>query len=217
MKTASDLIAESKSRIRQVTVAEVQQALAGTAPPMVIDCREPQETNLGRIPGALVIPAGRARDEDRGRRAARRRHRPLLREWEPLCAGCGHYAADGVHACRVDGRWVRRVGGRGRAGRVLTSLDAGAHPFVARVERALAARPGVPAARDGTFREAAVALVLRPVAADAAEVLLIRRAERADDPWSGQIGLPGVGSMRPMPRWRTPRSARRMRRSGSIS
>lgn len=57
-KTASDLIAESKSRIRQVTVAEVQQALAGTAPPMVIDCREPQETNLGRIPGALVIPRG---------------------------------------------------------------------------------------------------------------------------------------------------------------
>ena len=85
------------------------------------------------------------------------------------------------------------MGGRGRAGRVLTSLDAGAHPFVARIERALAARPGVPAARDGTFREAAVALVLRPVAADAAEVLLIRRAERADDPWSGQIGLPGGG------------------------
>lgn len=72
-------------------------------------------------------------------------------------------------------------------------MDAGAHPFVARVVRALAARPGVLAGRDGTFREAAVALVLRPLAVDDAELLLIRRAERADDPWSGQIGLPGGG------------------------
>ena len=72
-------------------------------------------------------------------------------------------------------------------------MDAGAHPFVARVTRALAARPGVPAGRDGTFREAAVALVLRPIQDDDAELLLIRRAERADDPWSGQIGLPGGG------------------------
>lgn len=72
-------------------------------------------------------------------------------------------------------------------------MDAGAHPFVARVARALAARPGVTAERDGSFREAAVAIVLRPIAADDAEVLLIRRAERADDPWSGQIGLPGGG------------------------
>ncbi len=72
-------------------------------------------------------------------------------------------------------------------------MDAGAHPFVARVTRALAARPGIPAGRDGTFREAAVALVLRPIQDDDAELLLIRRAERADDPWSGQIGLPGGG------------------------
>jgi len=85
------------------------------------------------------------------------------------------------------------VGRSGRAGRVLTRVDAGAHPFVARVARALATRPGVPADRDGTFREAAVALVLRPIAIDDAELLLIRRAERADDPWSGQIGLPGGG------------------------
>ena len=72
-------------------------------------------------------------------------------------------------------------------------MDAGAHPFVDRVVRALAARPGVPAGRDGTFREAAVALVLRPLTAHDAELLFIRRAERADDPWSGQIGLPGGG------------------------
>ncbi len=50
-------------------------------------------------------------------------------------------------------------------------------------------------------RPAAVALVLVPVSADGGggggggrgglEILLIRRAERADDPWSGQIAFPG--------------------------
>lgn len=44
-------------------------------------------------------------------------------------------------------------------------------------------------------RPAAVALVLLPVSADGGggglEILLIRRAERADDPWSGQIAFPG--------------------------
>lgn len=39
-------------------------------------------------------------------------------------------------------------------------------------------------------RPAAVALVLAE-GSDDLEILLIRRAERADDPWSGQIALPG--------------------------
>src|SRR5690348_13096517 len=39
-------------------------------------------------------------------------------------------------------------------------------------------------------RPAAVALVLID-GADGLEILLIRRAERADDPWSGQVALPG--------------------------
>ncbi len=37
---------------------------------------------------------------------------------------------------------------------------------------------------------AAVALLLAPAGSDL-EVLLIRRAVRADDPWSGQVALPG--------------------------
>jgi len=41
---------------------------------------------------------------------------------------------------------------------------------------------------DPNLIEAAVALVLSP-GPDA--ILLIRRAERAEDPWSGQMGLPG--------------------------
>ena len=66
-----------------------------------------------------------------------------------------------------------------------------AHPLVARLERALAGRAPRMAERDEPFKEAAVALVVRPVADDDAELLFIRRAQRAGDPWSGQIGLPG--------------------------
>jgi len=66
-----------------------------------------------------------------------------------------------------------------------------APPF-ARVKRALEAREPVLAERDEPFKEAAVALVLRATPAmDDVELLLIRRAVRDGDPWSGQIGLPG--------------------------
>lgn len=65
-------------------------------------------------------------------------------------------------------------------------------PRVARLKRALAARPAALAERDEPYKEAAVALVLRPAPdADDVELLLMRRATRDGDPWSGQIGLPG--------------------------
>ncbi len=41
------------------------------------------------------------------------------------------------------------------------------------------------------LRWAAVALVLRGLNADAAELLFIRRAERVGDPWSGHVAFPG--------------------------
>jgi len=41
----------------------------------------------------------------------------------------------------------------------------------------------------GGVPEAAVALAVRP--AESLEILLIRRTERAGDPWSGQIAFPG--------------------------
>jgi 8-oxo-dGTP pyrophosphatase MutT (NUDIX family) len=63
-------------------------------------------------------------------------------------------------------------------------------PQFTRLQRALAARPAALAERDEPFKEAAVALVLRPAGEDL-EVLLMRRAQRAGDPWSGQVGLPG--------------------------
>ena len=60
---------------------------------------------------------------------------------------------------------------------------------LATVRRALRGhRPQVADAPDA--RPAAVALVLLE-GPDGLEILLIKRAERVDDPWSGQIALPG--------------------------
>jgi len=55
--------------------------------------------------------------------------------------------------------------------------------------RRLRELPAGPVLQEST-RHAAVALVLRTTAGGA-EVLLMRRAEREGDRWSGQIGLPG--------------------------
>lgn len=61
-----------------------------------------------------------------------------------------------------------------------------------RIAEALRQRAAALAERDEPYKEAAVALVLRPSAtADDLEALFIRRAQREGDPWSGQIGLPG--------------------------
>jgi 8-oxo-dGTP pyrophosphatase MutT (NUDIX family) len=56
--------------------------------------------------------------------------------------------------------------------------------------RLRARSPGV-ADRDPPYFEAAVALILRATRDDDLELLFIQRAARDDDPWSGQIALPG--------------------------
>lgn len=58
---------------------------------------------------------------------------------------------------------------------------------------ASAVRAHVPviAERDGSYFEAAVALILRETSDDDLELLFIKRAARDDDPWSGQIAFPG--------------------------
>lgn len=66
-----------------------------------------------------------------------------------------------------------------------------AHPMVARMARALAAREPSRMDAEGDVRRAAVALILRAGAADALELLMIKRAEYEGDPWSGHIALPG--------------------------
>ena len=60
---------------------------------------------------------------------------------------------------------------------------------LAAVRRALVGHHPQPAQAAGA-RPAAVSLVLVE-GAEGAEILLIKRAERAEDPWSGQIAFPG--------------------------
>ncbi|HLA88808.1 MAG TPA: CoA pyrophosphatase [Gemmatimonadaceae bacterium] len=59
------------------------------------------------------------------------------------------------------------------------------------IAEAVRARAPRAAERDAPYFEAAVALVLRETDARDVEMLFIKRAARDDDPWSGQIALPG--------------------------
>ena len=57
VKTGQQLIDEAKAKITQLSVAEAQ-ARHGATGVVFLDCREPNEYNLGRIPGAVFIPRG---------------------------------------------------------------------------------------------------------------------------------------------------------------
>jgi rhodanese-related sulfurtransferase len=58
MKSAAQLIAEAKARIREVTVADVQALRASGAPFTLVDVREGSEWQLGRVPGAIHLSRG---------------------------------------------------------------------------------------------------------------------------------------------------------------
>jgi 8-oxo-dGTP pyrophosphatase MutT (NUDIX family) len=64
------------------------------------------------------------------------------------------------------------------------------HPTFRRLRNAIHAHPAALAPDDGAPRRAAVAVVLRH-ADSVVELLLIKRSERDDDPWSGHVALPG--------------------------
>jgi len=57
-KTGTDLIEEAKTRIKEVTPAEALQMREQDPDIVYLDVREPNEWNLGRIPGALFIARG---------------------------------------------------------------------------------------------------------------------------------------------------------------
>lgn len=69
------------------------------------------------------------------------------------------------------------------------------HPDIARLVQSLRARPAQAAAAYAGARFAAIALVVRP-GANGPELLMIKRADVAGDPWSGHIACPG-GRMDP--------------------
>jgi 8-oxo-dGTP pyrophosphatase MutT (NUDIX family) len=73
----------------------------------------------------------------------------------------------------------------------VTTSAASADARLARIAQAVQARAPRIAERDEPFFEAAVALILRATSAGDLELLFIKRATRDDDPWSGQIALPG--------------------------
>lgn len=58
MKSGMDLIAEAKQRIREVTPQQVNERLSRGEKFVLLDVREPNEWNLGRVPGAIHIPRG---------------------------------------------------------------------------------------------------------------------------------------------------------------
>src|SRR4026209_1167011 len=58
IKSGTDLVEEAKQRIKEVTPAEAMQMREQDPSIVYLDVREPNEWNLGRIPGSLVIARG---------------------------------------------------------------------------------------------------------------------------------------------------------------
>jgi len=58
MKTYQQLLAETKARIKEIGVADALEVHAAQPDVVFLDVREPQEYNLGKIPGALTISRG---------------------------------------------------------------------------------------------------------------------------------------------------------------
>ena len=57
-KSGMDLINEAKTRIREITPRDVQSLMEKGDKAVYLDVREPNEWNLGRLPGAMHIPRG---------------------------------------------------------------------------------------------------------------------------------------------------------------
>ena len=57
-KSGMDLINEAKQRIREVSPKDVQAMRGRKEDIVLLDVREPNEWNLGHVPGAVHIPRG---------------------------------------------------------------------------------------------------------------------------------------------------------------
>jgi rhodanese-related sulfurtransferase len=58
MKTGAEMIAQAKAQIREVTPKQVREMQDRGEPVTLLDCRDLQEVNLGRIPNAAHISRG---------------------------------------------------------------------------------------------------------------------------------------------------------------
>lgn len=58
MKTYQELVADAKTRIREVTVEDVMTKQAAGEDVVVVDIREDREWNAGHMPGALHLSRG---------------------------------------------------------------------------------------------------------------------------------------------------------------
>ena len=56
-KSGTDLVNEAKQRITEIDPADARAAL-DARDTIFVDVREPNEYNLGRVPGALPLPRG---------------------------------------------------------------------------------------------------------------------------------------------------------------
>jgi len=57
-KTGAELVSAAKQQIKEVTPEEVRSARAPGDATVYLDVREPNEWNLGHLPGAIHIPRG---------------------------------------------------------------------------------------------------------------------------------------------------------------
>ncbi len=57
-KTYGDLVNEAKARIQQISPRDSVELQASDPTTLFIDVREPNEWNLGHVPGAVHIPRG---------------------------------------------------------------------------------------------------------------------------------------------------------------
>jgi rhodanese-related sulfurtransferase len=58
MKSYTDLVNDARTRIPEVTVADLRALQAAEKPVVLLDVRDQAEVNLGMIPGALHISRG---------------------------------------------------------------------------------------------------------------------------------------------------------------
>jgi rhodanese-related sulfurtransferase len=58
MKTYQELLAETKARVKEISVKDAFALRHTTGDVVFVDVREPQEYNLGKIPGAVTISRG---------------------------------------------------------------------------------------------------------------------------------------------------------------